>query len=65
MIADWHKEGEHVYEFNGGGMKIYRKFANDMAKLMNEQWESGENCQGNLSKDKRTMIRYVYDSWSL
>lgn len=27
---------------------------------MNEQWTSGRNTHGNVSKDKRTMIRYDF-----
>lgn len=57
LITDWHKEGDHIYMFSKEGKQIYRKFANDMAELMNKQWQSGETSQGNLSKDKRTMIR--------
>ena len=40
-------------------MEMYRSFANKMAHIMNEQWESGVMNQGNVSKDKRTMIRYI------
>ena len=66
MIAEWHctdkedgdKEGgDHVYGFNKEGMEVYRSFANEMVQIMNEQWESGIMNQGNVSKDKRSMIR--------
>ncbi len=60
MIAEWHKDGEHVYKFDAEGMEVYHLFADDMARIMNEQWQSGTMNQGNVSKDKRTMIRYVY-----
>ena len=31
-----------------------------MAQIMNEMWDSGMGYQGNnVSKDKRTMIRYI------
>lgn len=36
---------------------MYRSFANEMTQIMNEQLESGIMNQGNVSKDKRTMIR--------
>ena len=54
-IAKWHEDG-HQYTFSEEGMIVYRKFANDMAEMMNSQWEQGI-LTGNMSKDKRTMIR--------
>ncbi len=68
MIAEWHKDGEHVYKFDAEGMEVYRLFADDSlksvwhlaARIMNEQWQSGTMNQGNVSKGKHTMIRYVY-----
>ena len=60
-IAEWHsKEHDIVYKFDEKGMQVYRLFANEMAEKMNEQWEQGKMAQGNVSKDKRTMVRYVY-----
>ena len=57
-IAEWHsKEQDIVYKFDEKGMQVYRLFANEMAEKMNEQ---GKMAQGNVSKDKRTMVRYVY-----
>ena len=58
-IADWHKDDETVYTFDDGGKQVYRSFANEMAEIMNEQWQSCLLSQGNVSKDKRTMIRLV------
>ena len=57
LIADWHREGSHTYSFTVEGMGVYREFADSMAKVMNERWESADSNPGNLSKDKRTMIR--------
>lgn len=57
IIADWHKDGDHTYSFDDEGMQVYRIFADEMAQIMNIQWESGDINQGNVSKDKRTMIR--------
>lgn len=60
-VADWHTtDKEHVYRFDEKGMQVYRLFANEMAEKMNEQWEKGKMVQGNVSKDKRTMVRYVH-----
>lgn len=60
-IAEWHsKEHDIVYKFDEKGMQVYRLFANEMGEKMNEQWEQGKMAQGNVSKDKRTMVRYVY-----
>lgn len=59
LIAQWHSdEGENTYSFSEEGSVQYRAFANEMAQVINDQWESGLLNQGNLSKDKRTMIRY-------
>ena len=58
LIAQWHNEGDHVYSFDDEGMKLYRSFANEMAQIMNDQWESGVMNRGNVSKDKRSMLRY-------
>jgi len=59
LIAKWHVEndGKHIYHYSDEGMQVYRSFANEMAQVMNEQWESGIMNQGNVSKDKQTMIR--------
>ena len=60
LIAEWHtarKDGDYVYE---EGKQVYTSFANEMAQIMNDMWESGVGYQGNnVSKDKRTMIRYI------
>ena len=57
LIQEWHKIGNHTYTFSDEGMQVYKGFANEMAHIMNEQWESGVMNRGNVSKDKRTMIR--------
>lgn len=58
-IANWHSMDDcsYVYHFDEKGMEVYRVFANDMADKMNEQWEKGAMTHGNVSKDKRTMVR--------
>ena len=38
-------------------MQVYRSFANEMAHIMNELWEGGVMNEGNVSKDRRSMIR--------
>ena len=59
LIAKWHceQDGKHVYAYSEEGMQVYRSFSNEMAQIMNEQWENGVMNKGNVSKDKRTMIR--------
>ena len=63
LIAEWHtarKDGDYEYEFDDEGKQVYTSFANEMAQIMNEMWESGVGYQGNnVSKDKQTMIRYI------
>lgn len=61
VIAGWHeniKEDTRTYGFSEKGMQVYRLFSNEMAHVMNEQWDTGDVNEGNMSKDKRTMIRY-------
>ena len=62
--AKWHtaqKDGDYVCEFDEEGKQVYKSFANEMAQIMNDMWESGVGYQGNnVSKDKRNMIRYIY-----
>ena len=59
LVAKWHCENDdkHMYSYGEEGMQVYRSFANEMAQIMNEQWETGVMNKGNVSKDKRTMIR--------
>ena len=45
-------------------MQVYRCFANEMAEIMNEQWEFRDMTQGNVSKDKCSMIRYIVSQYS-
>ena len=63
VIAEWHtekKDGDYIYEYDQEGKQVYKSFANEMAQIMNEMWESGAVNQGNnVSKDKRIMIRSV------
>ena len=57
-VARWHSADEkYEYTFTKEGMEVYRSFADEMAAKMNEQWEEGAMTHGNVSKDKRTMVR--------
>ena len=62
LVAEWHpdkKDGDFIYEYEGN--QVYKSFANEMAQVMNEMWESGAvNHGNNVSKDKRIMIRSVH-----
>ena len=63
LIAEWHsdeKDCDYIYEYDENGRQVYRSFADEMAAIMNEMWDSGVVKQGNnVSKDKRIMIRYL------
>ncbi len=62
LITRWHRSSlPHVYTFSPQAKEQYRLFANEMTVLMNSQFEgSGGEVFGNYSKDKRTVIRYVF-----
>lgn len=47
------------YEYDPAAKEVCYSFSDEMTKIMNTQWASGMNTHGNVSKDKRTMIRYV------
>ena len=38
---------------------MFYQFSDEMTAIMNDQWTSGTKTQGNISKDKGTMIRYI------
>lgn len=61
LIQDWHTGDEEiVYTFDDEAKAVYKEFADKIVDLMNEKWETPEQCGniGNASKDRRTMIRY-------
>ena len=61
LIQQWHCTQDIVYTFNPEGQAVYKEFADKIVDLMNDKWNSSElqlNI-GNVSKDKRTMIRYT------
>lgn len=57
LIADWHKDGGHEYVFSEKGMQVFTSFSDEITLIMNEQWESCMTNHGNMSKDRRNMIR--------
>lgn len=60
-IEEWHSGSASFYTFDAGGMEVYKQFADEIVELMNKKWDSPLECAdiGNVSKDKRTMIRSV------
>ena len=60
LIADVHQDlqDKFFYEYSPAAKEICYAFSDEMTLIMNEQWISGKNTHGNVSKDKRTMIRY-------
>ena len=45
------------YEYNSAAKEVCFSFPDEMTTIMNDQWQSGKSTHGNVSKDKRTMIR--------
>ena len=62
FIHEWHSgDDDIVYTFNDEAKAVYKEFADKIVDLMNEKWEKPEQYGsiGNVSKDRRTMIRYI------
>ena len=61
-IERWHFQGQ-VYQLSPAAMETYTDFADEMTRMMNSKWEGTQQPDtyiGNVSKDKRVMIRYVF-----
>lgn len=57
LIQKWHAE-KTSYTFEADAMEVYTQFADDIVDLMNSKWDNtAEYSVGNVSKDKRTMVR--------
>ena len=63
LICKWHAQATPTdpfeYTYTPEGKEVYRSFSDEMASLMNEQFESCKMTYGNVSKDNRVMIRFV------
>lgn len=57
-IQDWHSD-KTVYTFDEEAMEVYTRFSDDIVDLMNSKWDNSAEYSnvGNISKDKRTMVR--------
>lgn len=57
-VQTWHT-GQTVYTFDAEAMEVYVQFADDIVDLMNSKWDNTAEYAnvGNVSKDKRTMVR--------
>ena len=62
LIQKWHSNGEIIYTFDSEGKAVYKQFADQIVDMMNDKWESagGIGKVFNVSKDRRTMIRYIH-----
>jgi hypothetical protein len=56
-IFEKHQYG-FVYSYTPEAKERYTEYANDLSEKMNAQWEEGNICTDNFSKDKRNFIRY-------
>lgn len=58
QIQRWHSE-KMVYTLDTGAMEVYTQFSDDIVDLMNSKWDNTAEYSnvGNVSKDKRTMVR--------
>ena len=53
----------NVHQLSPAAMETYTDFADEMTRMMNSKWEGTQQPDtyiGNVSKDKRVMIRYVF-----
>lgn len=46
------------YEYDEPAKEVYIQFSDELSEIMNDGWASGSQTL-NISKDKRTMIRYT------
>jgi hypothetical protein len=62
LIQKWHSNGEIIYTFDSEGKAVYKQFADQIVDMMNDKWESTDGIGKvfNVSKDRRTMIRYIH-----
>ena len=60
FIAHQDIQEKLYYEYSPAAKEICYSFSDEMIVIMNEQWTLGRNTHGNVSKDKRMMIRYDY-----
>lgn len=62
-IAEIHEkftpDSPMYYKYGQAGKQVWQLFSDEMSAAMNSQWETGACFNGNMSKDKRTMCRYV------
>ena len=60
LIAKAHSnvDAPKYYEYDAAAREICFSFSDEMTSIMNEQWTSRKKTHGNVSKDKRTMIRF-------
>ena len=54
---DFHKASVREYTMSANARDVYRKFANEIADKLNEQWKDRRGTHGNVSKDKKTVLR--------
>lgn len=62
IIEHSHFQGQE-YVLSPGAMEAYTEFADEMTRMMNSKWEGTQQPGtyiGNVSKDKRIMIRYEF-----
>ena len=57
FVAEFHKAAEREYSMSDDAKVVYRKYANEIADRLNEQWSERRGIHGNLSKDKKTCLR--------
>ena len=57
FIDSFHKASVREYTMSDEAKNVYRKFANDIADKLNEQWKERKGVHGKMSKDKKTVLR--------
>ena len=57
FVAEFHKAAAREYSMSEDGKVVFRRYANEIADKLNEQWRERRGMHGNLSKDKETCLR--------
>ncbi|KAK3734691.1 hypothetical protein QZH41_002107 [Actinostola sp. cb2023] len=56
FIHDFHEASVRVYCMSDDARAVYRKYANEIADKLNEQWRERKGVHGKMSKDKKTVL---------
>ena len=57
FVAEFNEAAARGYSMSEDGKVVFRRYANEIADKLNEQWRERRKMHGNFSKDKKTCLR--------